>query len=221
MNQTTMKCHKKAIVLIVIIILLLSIAILYFGITQYNPNRNIANLKIDGVVLPEGKKVAEFHFTDQNGNAFSQEQLKGHWSMMFFGFTNCGYVCPTTMAEMNKMYKTLQTELAADQLPQVILVTVDPERDTTEKMKSYINTFNPHFIGLRTDLTATEAFENEMNIAAIKMQSSDNQKDEYSVNHSSEILLINPEGKVQAYFNFPHKADALTSEYKLILKTLG
>ena len=140
--------------------------------------------------------------------------------MLFFGFTNCGYVCPTTLTELNKMYQILQKELPEKSLPQVVLVSVDPERDSVPRMHDYINAFNSKFIGIRADVSETERLENQLHIAAMKVPM-EGKSDQYMINHSAEILLINPEGKIQAYLSFPHKADRLAADYRLILKTLS
>src|SRR6185295_10610750 len=97
---------------------------------------------------------------------FSNQNLKDHWSLLFFGFTNCGFVCPTTLTELNKMIKVLQQEIPDNQIPQVILVTVDPERDTVKRLREYVAAFNADFKAIRADLEATEQFENALHISA-------------------------------------------------------
>src|SRR6185295_2377169 len=124
------KNHMKLVWGILFVVVLFTISILYFGVIQKKHER--AAIKIEGVVLPEAKPVAAFHFQDQLGQPFSNQNLKDHWSLLFFGFTNCGFVCPTTLTELNKMIKVLQQEIPDNQIPQVILVTVDPERDTVK-----------------------------------------------------------------------------------------
>jgi len=208
----------KGLFAILIGMTIITMFAIYFGVIRHRIKINHAsNIKIEGVVLPQSKEIAKFQLTDNHGNAFTNDNLKGHWTMLFFGFTNCGMVCPTTMAALNRMYKELEKELPADKLPQVVLVTVDPERDTTEKLDEYVNAFNSHFIGARTELAETLLLEREFSIAAVKMQADGMAKNNYSINHSAEILLINPDGKIKAYFSYPHKAEKMVKDYKLIL----
>lgn len=221
-NVQNKKNHHKVIFVVLLIVLAFTVTVLYFGIIKQTHQAHLKqNIKIDGVLLPEAKAMATFHLKDQLGHPFTNQNLTGQWSMLFFGFTNCGYVCPTTLTELNKMYKVLQQELPDRDLPQIVLVTVDPERDSVERMRDYVAAFNPHFKGIRGDLTETEQFENDLHISAVKMQAEGQPDDQYMINHSAEILLINPEGKIQAYLSYPHKAEQMIKDYKLILNSIG
>ena len=217
MSQTLdKKKHGKLIFFIFLFIAFISAYVIYFGIIE-KQKINPEEVKINGVYLANPKEIKTFHLTDNKGNMFSNNNLKEHWTLLFFGFTNCGYVCPTTLTALNKMYHILQTELTDNQLPQVVLVSVDPERDSVARMDSYVNSFNEHFKGVRADLPETEALEKDLHIAAIKMQATGKGKNHYSVNHSAEILVVNPKGEVQAYLSFPPEANQLVKDYKLII----
>lgn len=178
-------------------------------------------IKIDGVVLDTPTPIPHFNFTDQNNHVFTEENLKGRWTFMFFGFTNCGYVCPTTLTELNKMYKILQKKSAQNILPQIVFVSVDPERDTIQRIGEYIDAFNSKFIGIRADANETEILEKQLHILAVKVKSANQTGDHYSINHTAEILLINPKGHIQAYLSFPHRVDSLIKDYQLILRKYG
>lgn len=130
--------------------------------------------------------------------------------MIFFGFTNCEMVCPTTMVELSKMYKKLQQDLPENLLPLVVFISVDPNRDTVEKLNSFVNSFNSHFIGIRADITETIALAKQFHITVSKNS---------PVNHNMEVLLLNPSTSIQAYFSYPHQSEQLAADYKLILET--
>lgn len=214
-----MKNRKKLVFSILLVTVFISLFIC-FGIIGKQPVTYIPReVKIKGVFLADSKAIQDFQLMDHKGRQFSKANLMGHWTMMFFGFTNCGFVCPTTMAELSQMYKKLKMELPDNKLPQIVLVTVDPERDSMNKMNDYINAFNTNFIGARASMKETEALEKQLHIFAIKKQAEGKAKDQYMVNHSSEILLFNPNGKLQAYLSFPPKADQLVKDYKMILST--
>lgn len=214
------KSHKKLLTILVLIFISLFGFVSYFGVIQPRQKAHdmIANAKINGFILPTTKLVGDFQLTDNHGKSFTNQNLQGHWTLLFFGFTNCGMVCPTTMASLNEMYKMLQQQLPDKQLPHVVLVSVDPERDTVERLNEYVTSFNPHFMGARTEEAQTEALKKQFHIAAIKMQAEGKNKDQYTVNHTAEIMVINPKGEWQAMLSYPHKAEQLVRDYKTLLK---
>lgn len=152
------KCNKKIIMFLLLMVFVIPAFVLYVSVIQPKMAAH-QTAQINGVILPSPKEIENFKLTDNLGKPFSKKNLQGHWTMMFFGFTNCGMVCPTTLASLNEMYKTLQKELSDNQLPQVLLISVDPERDSVEKMNEYVTTFNPHFTGARGSMSETVALE--------------------------------------------------------------
>jgi protein SCO1/2 len=211
MNKQATSRNKKLISIILAAVTLVAAIEIYFGFLQRHEVAN--NVKIDGVFLAQSKEINNFNLTDSNGKPFTQENLKGHWTMMFFGFTNCGMVCPTTMAALADMYKRLEKDLPKDQMPQIVMVSVDPDRDSQQKMKEYVTTFNSNFMGARADMTETVALEKQLHIAAAKMQVDGQGKNQYTINHSAEILLVNPKGQLQAYLSYPHQAEQMAKDY--------
>jgi len=218
MNTATSSKNKKFISIILAVIVLVSAIEIYFSFLQRHEVAN--NVKINGVFLAQTKEINDFHLMT-DGKSFSKENLNGHWTMMFFGFTNCGMVCPTTMAALGNMYKQLEKDLPANQMPHVVMVSVDPDRDSQQKMKEYVTTFNPNFIGARADIAETVALEKQLHIAAAKMQVDGQDKNQYTINHSAEILLFNPKGQLQAYLSYPHQPEQMVKDYKLIIKSVG
>lgn len=213
--MSTQKTHIKTIAIVVTLTVMFAFLVMYFGMLR--PALKSKEIKINGTYLTTPVAIQPFSLTDNQNHLFNQDNLKGHWSMVFFGFTNCGMICPTTMAALNQMYKKLQQQLPDNQLPQVVFISVDPDRDSVARLNDYVNAFNPHFIGARTNINDTVKLEEQFHIVAQKVQVDNLGKDHYTINHSAEILLVNPEGKLQAYFSFPHEADVLAKEYKSIL----
>jgi protein SCO1 len=212
---TPQKSHAKLFALLIFIFLVIPAAAIY-GVIKHN-SPHAQTIKIDGAYLIPPKEINDFQLTDNTGKTFTKENLKGHWTMMFFGFTNCGMVCPTTLVSLNKMYLTLKKELPDKQLPQVVFVSVDPEQDTVEKINSYVTTFNSHFMGLRGEFSDLVPLEKQLHIVAVKMKGDSEEKDDYYYDHSAEILLINPNAEVQAYLSYPHKPEQLVKDYKLVI----
>jgi protein SCO1/2 len=189
-------------------ILLLDALIIIALIVYFGWLRPHTAVTINGTYLSHPTEVEEFHFVDDSKLPFSKKNLRGHWSILFFGFTSCPMICPTTMAELNKMYQKLQQELPQNQLPKIVFISVDPERDSVNKIHQFVRSFNPHFVGIRSNLTATLALEKQLHLPTSTDPSS----------HSAELLLLNPDVKVQAYFAYPHRATQIAADYKLILK---
>ena len=156
------------------------------------------------------REVKPFELTDHLGEKFNNESLKGKWNWVFFGYTSCPDVCPTTLQELNFIYDDLQ---AISNNNQVLLVSVDPKRDTQEKLASYIGYFNPEFKALYGDHGVLFPFARNLGLMyAITEPEVDLQANSdaienhgatitnYLVDHSASIVLINPNGKVEAIF---------------------
>ena len=149
----------------------------------------------------QAREVKPFELTDHLGNSFDNASLKEHWSWVFFGYTSCPDVCPTTLQEMNFIYDELK---AIANNSQVLLVSVDPKRDSQEKLASYIGYFNPEFKALHGDHGRLFPFARNLGLMyAITEAGSDNHGESptsYLVDHSASLVLINPAGRVEAIF---------------------
>jgi len=200
------------------IILLAVITFVVVMIVKMIVPANIAgHAKINGAELSTAQAINDFKLTDNQGHSFSKKDLQGHWTMVFFGFTNCGMVCPTTLAALNQMYQQLAKELPKDVLPKVVMISVDPERDSAARMNEYVKSFNANFIGARGELSQTLAMEKQFHVVAAKMDAEGQGKNHYTVNHSAEIIVMNPEAKIQAYLSYPHDPQRLVKDYKTII----
>lgn len=173
--------------------------------------------RFHGTWLQHPRALQAFHLKRTDGQVFNNDSLQGHWTMLFFGFTNCGYLCPTTMAEIAKMYRQLQAA-GVENLPEVVMISIDPKRDSMGKLKSYVEAFNPHFTGARGPEDAIAAMTREMGVAYIKVAVQEGQNPQnYDMQHSGAIMLINPQGKLNAFFTTPHQAESLAADYGMLI----
>lgn len=140
----------------------------------------------------QAREIKDFAFNDHLGQSFSNGQLMGQWSWVFFGYTSCPDVCPTTLQELNLIYPQLKE--TADNT-QVLLVTVDPNRDTEQKLAAYIGYFNPEFKALRADHSVLFPFARNLGLMYAITDGGD---ENYLVDHSASLVLINPNGKIAA-----------------------
>jgi protein SCO1/2 len=133
---------------------------------------------------------------------------------MFFGFTHCPAICPATLATLVDVRRRLEP-MEAGALPQIVLVSVDPERDTPETLAGYVARFDPSVIGVTGSAAAVDAFASGMGVAHQKIAMSDG---DYMVDHSAFVLLLDPQARLAAVFTPPHSAERLATDY---LRMLG
>lgn len=198
-----MKKNKIFFIVVLDSVIILSvILIIVMSHYSYHPP------KIHGIYIAKPKTLTDFHLMDNQGHVFTKNQLLGHWTLLFFGFTSCQSVCPTTMATLNKTYELLQQKIPPHLLPHVVFVSIDPEEDTIKKINTFVNLFNKHFIGVRGETEETLALEKQLSISTKRINN--------TINHSAEILLVNPEGRAQVYFPYPANPIQLAHDYELI-----
>lgn len=145
------------------------------------------------------RDIKPFQLTDHQGNIFDNDALKNKWSWVFFGYTSCPDVCPTTLQELNFIYDELN---AIQNNNQVLLISVDPNRDSQTKLASYIGYFNTEFKALRADHGVLFPLARNLGLmyAITDDIDADAMKSGYLVDHSASIVLINPAGKIAAIF---------------------
>ena len=158
-----------------------------------------------------GKSLA---LTDHNGKARTLADFQGKVVVLFFGFTQCPDVCPTTLAEMAKMVKTLGAD---GEKVQVLFVSVDPERDTPELLKQYVTAFNPTFLGLVGDAAATTRATKEFKVY-VQQQPPKTPGGAYSVDHSAGTFILDQKGSLRLFAQPSAGAAALESDIRTLVK---
>lgn len=163
-------------------------------------------------MLPDGpRQLPPFQLQDQDGRPFSHAQLKGHWTLLFFGYTNCPDICPLTLAEAKGFYdRVAGTPYGAD--TRVVFVSVDPKRDTLDRLKRYVKYFHPAFVGI----TGAREQLDQLTRAIGIFYAYRGEGDDYLVDHSAAIALLDPSGDLRALFSAPHTADVLAGDYLAI-----
>lgn len=159
----------------------------------------VSEMKANGLYLHETPRdIGEFSLVDHHGKPFTPERLEGQWSLLFFGFTFCPDICPTTMTFLNQFKASLEGTEAQD--TQVIMVSVDPARDTVEQLATYVPYFNPEFTGVTGDFLDIHRFATALNTPFRKVPG---QGEDYQVDHSANVVLINPRGDYHGFFKAP------------------
>ena len=168
-------------------------------------NRPAAGPQIQGVLLPDARKLPDFELLDHNHDVFSNKDLVGSWHLISYGFTTCPDICPTTLSQLATLLRDLRDQ-GIDDLT-VLFYSVDHRRDTTDQLATYLPFFDASFIGLTYEDGDTGAhlpFEKGLGIVA-RLVPSDGQAlaaggNDYQVLHGVTLYLLNPEGDLQAIF---------------------
>jgi protein SCO1 len=164
-------------------------------------------------VLPMPAVLAEFSLLDQRGDPFTGDSLQGEWSLLFFGFTHCPDICPLTLQVLADARRQLQAA-GQEPLPRIILVSVDPERDSPEIIGRYVASFGDGTLGVTGDLTELRKLTASLGIFFEKSVIGG---DDYSVDHSAVVIVINPAGRFHALFGSPHDAAKIAHDLPLIM----
>lgn len=150
------------------------------------------------VLLPQSRNLPELSLINQDGQTVAVDQLKDQWSLLFFGYTFCPDICPATLAQLRQLQGQLPPETLAKL--RIVLVTVDPHRDTPEQLKKYLEYFDAGFIGLTGEEAIIQKLANGVSIPYIP---ADTSKENYTVDHSGNLVLIGPDGKQRGFIRAP------------------
>jgi protein SCO1/2 len=165
-----------------------------------------------GTWLPEPREVVDFTLTDTQGRAFGRAQLgSGAPTAIFFGFASCPHVCPTTLA------KLAQAKRAAPQL-RVILVTVDPQQDTPERLGKYVRAFHPEFEALTGEMESIAALERNLAVVSKRVPLPGGG---YTIDHSAAVYLLDGEGRWVAVFTPPLETEKLVADLRAASERLS
>ena len=155
----------------------------------------------------------DFRLTDHTGKARTLADFRGKALVVFFGYTQCPDVCPTTLSDMRKAMQLLGAD--AEKL-QVLFVTVDPKRDTPELLAKYVPSFNPSFLGLYGDAAATSKVAKDFKIF-FQLQPGST-PESYTVAHTAASLVFDPQGHLRLFINYGMEAEKIAADIKLLLK---
>ncbi len=158
----------------------------------------------------------DFALVDHNGTPRTLADFRGKAVVVFFGYTQCPDVCPTTMAELAEAMRRLGPDAAR---VQVLFVTIDPERDTPELLKQYVPAFNPTFLGLTGDPAAIERTAKEFKIIYRKQPGAT--PGSYTMDHSAGTFVYDPQGRLRLYVGYGQGADVFAHDIRELLRETG
>ena len=164
-------------------------------------------------VLTKPIKLDEFLLTADDDSVFSNQSLKDKWSLLFFGYTHCPDVCPLTLHQLAQANKELADKL--DSTPDIIMVSVDPDRDTSEILQKYVKSFGENVSGVTGKNEELDKLTSQLGIF---YNANKHEGENYSVNHSAAVILINKNAEFHAVFSAPHSIENFVSDLPLLLK---
>ncbi len=204
-------------------ILLLAVAALASGIIAARfliPAEQAVSEPVNATWLHAPRPLPEFELLSHSGQAFRKENLSGNWSILFFGFTHCPDICPTTLAILNRVVGGIGDQ--GKHQPRVIFVSVDPMRDSADKLAAYVPYFNPEFVGLTGETASILKLTRDLGVAVsfspidglVPGREGDQQN--YTVDHSTALFLIDPDGSLSGIFSAPHDTERIIDDYLII-----
>lgn len=169
-------------------------------------------------VYPETRIIEPFELTDAAGNSFTERDLQGDFSLLFFGFTNCPDICPDTLSVLARAMEKLDA-MRMETRPRVVFISVDPQRDSGETMQDYVDYFDPDFKAVTGDDQALAALTGQ--VGAMFVRHSPDESGYYAVDHSGMIVIIDAQGRMIGRFPPASTADAIAADLFALGRSRG
>ena len=166
-------------------------------------------------VLPQPRPLADFRLVDQDGAPFTLEALRGQWTFLAIGYTHCPDICPTTLATFAAIASGLGGGGEGRAPTRFLFVSIDPGRDTPERLAQYVRYFDPGFLGATGEDAQLRAFAAQLGLAYAKVEGQDTALG-YLMDHSASILLVDPDGRLAAIFSAPHDSARMALDFMAI-----
>ena len=182
----------------------------------YREHDSQAMLLPDQVItlFPDPKPLTAFALTDDKNRVFDLASLKGKWSFLFFGFTHCPDVCPTTLAVLARARDNIAKNAAGAEDVQFVFISVDPNRDTAGKLSQYVTYFDTTFLGVTGDDAQIANLAGQL--GATYQVAITQGVENYPVYHSMAVFLLDPQARYHAVFTPPHDAEAISRRFKVM-----
>ena len=191
--------------------LLLVLAAFLSGLVLFSTIVFIVTGRSPAPVALQSAVGGPFRLTDHNGRTVTDQDLKGRPFLVFFGFTHCPDVCPTTLFEVSEILRALGKD---GERVRALFVTVDPERDTPEKLKDYLSSFDPRLIGATGDDVAVKAIERAYRVYAKRVPLDGGG---YTMDHTAIVYLMDKDGRFVAPFNMRRRPVEAAAELRRYL----
>ncbi len=162
-------------------------------------------------VLPNARTLPAFELQQSDGTPLTADELKGHWTLVFLGFTHCPDICPTTLAQLAVAQKQWAAMPEASR-PRVLFVSADPERDTPEMIGKYAHAFHPDTIAATGPIPQLQAFTRSLSLVFMKSPGSSGQPNDYSIDHSATLVLLDSQARMAGVVQPPLDIAGIASD---------
>jgi protein SCO1/2 len=193
---------------------LLGLALAAFAVAGCDKFLPGAKTPFNGVDITGSDLGPDFRLTDHNGKERTLADFRGKVVALFFGYTHCPDVCPTTLSDMARALQILGADA---QRVQVLFVTLDPKRDTPELLRGYVPAFNPTFLGLYGDAAATAKVTKDFKIYAAERPG--RTPESYTVDHSAQTLVFDAKGKLRLMLGYGTAGEKIASDFRILLNS--
>lgn len=215
MNNSKSQQFGKAYIYIAFAIAAFSVGtIFYLLLNQVNNSSGLDHLTKATPLHDSNRSFPTFSLVDQNGKTFTNYDLKDSWSFIFFGFTHCPDVCPLTLNTLDNVISSITPNETVN--VQAVLISVDTERDSPKKLKSYVEHFNNKTIGLTGEETQLRHLTKSLGVVYTSEKSANDNN--YLIDHSAHIFLVAPNGNLIALFSTPHEYQTIASDFDILSK---
>jgi protein SCO1/2 len=206
--------RTQKIVFILVATLALGMGLIVSRVLSGNgPGNQTALIDAGVILLPQNRSLPDLKLLDQDGQPVALDQLKDKWTLLFFGYTFCPDICPTTLAQLRQIKSELPAA-TADKL-RVVLVSIDPNRDTPAQLKTYLGYFDKQFVGLSAPVETIQKLANAVSIPFIP---ADTRKPNYTVDHSGNLALLGPDGTQRGFIRGPLNNQKLVAQLPGLLE---
>ena len=162
-------------------------------------------------VLPNARTLPAFELQQSDGTPLTADELKGHWTLVFLGFTHCPDICPTTLAQLAVAQKQWAAMPEASR-PRVLFVSADPERDTPEMIGKYAHAFHPDTIAATGPIPQLQDFTRSLSLVFMKVPGDSGQPNDYSIDHSAALVLLDPQARMAGVVQPPLDIAGIASD---------
>ncbi|MDD2769416.1 MAG: SCO family protein [Methylococcus sp.] len=203
---------RRRIVQIVAITLVAVFAAL-LGLLAWEERARRVSQLVSGTLLPQARAISDFALTGDDGKAYTRADLLGHWTVVFTGYTHCPDVCPTTLSQLKAAKARLGAHAAR---LAVLFVSVDPERDAPDHLARYVRYFDKEFRAATAPVEVLTALGRQLGFVFFRNPGPEGES--YSVDHSAELVLIDPKARLAGYLTPPFYAETLAADLKTVLE---
>lgn len=205
------RTQKTVFILVAIVALIMGLTVQRVLLNKGSGDQT-AMIDAGIILLPKSRTLPELNMTNQDGAPVAVDELKGQWTLLFFGYTFCPDICPTTLAQIRQVRSELSAQDAARL--QVVLVSVDPNRDTPQRLKEYLGFFDKQYVGLTAPVADIQKLANAVSVPFIP---ADTSKPNYTVDHSGNLALLGPDGTQRGFIRAPLNGQKLVGQLPELL----